>query len=191
MDSNHNIDDKDVENINNNLKSSEKNNGSSDSLTSLSSKISRKERLQKIRIFNSATLLQSNWRRHIIQSQYKTKLSNKNNSDPEENIIEIAAEKKMMDEIKTETNLIKEDDHHFIWPACIKDNFTTANRPNLDEDGELVEKWVIDNKKILIRTLTWNLMARLPPPAPENQDDPFILNILPRNKYEHYLFIII
>lgn len=162
--------------------------GSNDSLISLSSKLSRKERLQKIRIFNSAILIQSNWRRHIIHSQYKTKLLKNNIDNQEEKIIEIAAEEKMMDEIETENNLIKEDNHHFVWPTCLKDNFDIDNRPNLQVDDELVEKWVIDNKKILVRTLTWNLMARLPPPAPDNQDDPFGLNILPRNKCVLFIY---
>lgn len=64
------------------------------------------------------------------------------------------------------------------WPSPIVEDFT-AGWPVLCSESEEhdVEKWVINNKKILIRTSTWNLCAK-PPPNIES----LCANLLPTDR---------
>lgn len=60
----------------------------------------------------------------------------------------------------------------------IVENF--ENWPKLDASvsDDVVEKWILDNKRVLMRTITWNLAAN-PPPAIGY----VTVNLLPKDRY--------
>lgn len=74
------------------------------------------------------------------------------------------------------------------WPASIDDDYVTLSDgsevpwPQLDGvPDEDVQKWISTNKKVLIRTVTWNLQAKRPPPVEDVQ-----VRMLPPNKFHLY-----
>jgi phosphatidylinositol-bisphosphatase len=72
------------------------------------------------------------------------------------------------------------------WPEPLLENYNT-NWPNLDTDMiKDVESWIITNKKLLVRSITWNLNGKTLP-----TDDDFIQSlskeILVNNKYHIYV----
>ena len=68
----------------------------------------------------------------------------------------------------------------FIWPEPFEENNENNELwPNLSADLEEVEKWVLENKRILMRCITWNLCAKDPPHTSEMKR-----KLIPQNKYE-------
>jgi hypothetical protein len=67
-----------------------------------------------------------------------------------------------------------------VWPEPLVETFdSTWPSLSLSETSVAdVEKWVVDNRKVLIRTVTWNLCAK-PPPATSG----ISLNLLPRDRF--------
>lgn len=82
-----------------------------------------------------------------------------------------------MEESDLNTNL------PFIWPEPLIENFNDKDWPQLHLDDESIEKWVIDNKKVLIRVVTWNLCAN-PPPSSNDISN----YMLPKNKYAYFYY---
>jgi hypothetical protein len=73
-----------------------------------------------------------------------------------------------------------------IWPAVVTENFgDTGSWPALSSEvtDESVEAWVRENKKVIVRTVTWNLCAQPPPSVGDIQ-----LNLLPKDKFVLQLF---
>ena len=80
-----------------------------------------------------------------------------------------------------------------MWSSiCIKEKFDDADWPELDStpspsecenkpDGNKITRWIKTNKKVLLRTVTWNLEAQPPPEV-----DKAIIELLPRNKFHLY-----
>lgn len=64
-----------------------------------------------------------------------------------------------------------------VWPDPIVEDFHDPEWPDLTVSKEEVERWVLTHKKMLIRTVTWNLCAK-PPPAKEAMTT----TLLPSNK---------
>jgi ribosomal protein S18 len=54
-----------------------------------------------------------------------------------------------------------------IWPDPLVENFNDSDWPNLDLQDAEVLKWVTEHKRVLLRTITWNLCAKPPPPKEE------------------------
>ena len=67
-----------------------------------------------------------------------------------------------------------------VWPSPLQEDVQAL--PSLESVGPEVEKWVRANKKISIRTVTWNLCARAPPPI-----EAATSFLLPRNMYHLYV----
>lgn len=65
------------------------------------------------------------------------------------------------------------------WPEVIVEDFTDKSWPDLSPGAsdEAVENWVHENKKVLVRTVTWNLCAEPPPAVGDIQQ-----NLLPKDK---------
>jgi hypothetical protein len=53
-----------------------------------------------------------------------------------------------------------------IWPSPVVENFNDPDWPILEADDTDVRNWVTSNKRLLLRTVTWNMCAR-PPPSKE------------------------
>ena len=72
------------------------------------------------------------------------------------------------------------------WPEPFRDNFDERlKRPNLDfidKNVETIESWILENKKVLIRLITWNLCARNPPAV-----DEITRTLIPKNKFHFYV----
>lgn len=49
------------------------------------------------------------------------------------------------------------------WPDPLVEDFTDSEWPDLSQSDANVQAWVLKNKKILLRTITWNLCAKPPP----------------------------
>ena len=73
-----------------------------------------------------------------------------------------------------------------VWPAVVTEDFgDTGSWPNLSSEvsDESVEAWVRENKKVIVRTVTWNLCAQPPPSVGDIQ-----LNLLPKDRFVLQLF---
>jgi len=70
------------------------------------------------------------------------------------------------------------------WPVPLDDHALRASGewPVLSHCGPEVEQWVRDNKRLMIRAVTWNLCAQKPPPI--EQATKFLL---PLNNYHIYI----
>lgn len=70
-----------------------------------------------------------------------------------------------------------------VWPKPLVEDFTDRDWPDLqttsDED---VVKWVMTNKRLLIRTVTWNLCAK-PPPNKESLTQ----SLIPPHRFHLYI----
>lgn len=66
------------------------------------------------------------------------------------------------------------------WPEVITENFADSSWPDLSPDtpDESVEAWVNQHKRVLVRTVTWNLCAEPPPAVGEIQQ-----KLLPKDRY--------
>ena len=72
-----------------------------------------------------------------------------------------------------------------VWPEAMDDKELINDNskwPDLTESEENVEKWVVENKILLIRAVTWNLCARAPPEVEATN-----VTLLPKNKYHMYV----
>eukprot|EP00607_Mallomonas_marina_P001746 CAMPEP_0182437942 /NCGR_PEP_ID=MMETSP1167-20130531/85388_1 /TAXON_ID=2988 /ORGANISM="Mallomonas Sp, Strain CCMP3275" /LENGTH=662 /DNA_ID=CAMNT_0024631047 /DNA_START=398 /DNA_END=2386 /DNA_ORIENTATION=- len=72
------------------------------------------------------------------------------------------------------------------WPEPIEDDFVSLSDgtpwPQLERvPDEEVQRWIFKNERILIRTVTWNLQAKKPPPVEEVN-----MKLLPVNKFHLY-----
>lgn len=114
-----------------------------------------------------------------------------------------------MTEISNENVIEKEV---FIWPDPIVEDFNDSLWPpvdliisldNIQDDNSIgsessnnrdillresprskvIEKWVLDNQKIYLRLVTWNLCAKPPPSI-----DLVTVNLLPRNKLVNHIY---
>ena len=85
-------------------------------------------------------------------------------------------------EVQTLEQLEAGDDTAYVhvWPAPLQED--EKSLPGLDSVGPEVEEWVRAEKKISIRTVTWNLCARAPPPI-----EAATTLLLPRNRYHLYV----
>jgi hypothetical protein len=66
-----------------------------------------------------------------------------------------------------------------VWPEPLVESFD-GTWPSLSSETSVadVEKWVVENKRVLIRTVTWNLCAK-PPPSSSG----ICVNLLPKDRY--------
>lgn len=65
------------------------------------------------------------------------------------------------------------------WPEVIVEDFSDNSWPDLSPSvsDEAVESWVHENKRVLVRTVTWNLCAEPPPAVGDIQQ-----NLLPKDR---------
>jgi hypothetical protein len=95
------------------------------------------------------------------------------NEDPEESQLVDNAERNAASVIETESSKPPK------WPTALNDDFSHPNWPNLNsDDDENVSRWVLENRKVLIRTITWNLCAKKPPAISMLAN-----KLIPQNKY--------
>lgn len=66
----------------------------------------------------------------------------------------------------TDQEKAEENEKPSVWPSPLVEDFNDPDWPNLEADDTEVLKWVTANKKLLMRTITWNLCAK-PPPSKE------------------------
>jgi hypothetical protein len=60
-----------------------------------------------------------------------------------------------------------EEQKKAVWPAPIVEIFNDPEWPNLEAEDSEVLKWVTSSRKLLLKTVTWNLCAKNPPPKEE------------------------
>lgn len=65
-----------------------------------------------------------------------------------------------------DTPKVEENPAPSVWPSPFVEDFNDPDWPNLEADESEVLKWVTANKRLMMRTVTWNLCAK-PPPAKE------------------------
>ena len=93
---------------------------------------------------------------------------------------ELKLSKEAADKEAESLKRIDNSNHVHVWPEPVQDN--TFALPNLDTTGPEVEEWVRANKKLSMRTVTWNLCARPPPKVDATQ-----VTLLPKNRYHLYV----
>eukprot|EP01033_Poteriospumella_lacustris_P000215 gene215-gene20 len=49
------------------------------------------------------------------------------------------------------------------WPEPVVEDFNDPDWPSLSGSDEEVRRWVLENKKLMMRVVTWNLCAKPPP----------------------------
>jgi hypothetical protein len=64
-----------------------------------------------------------------------------------------------------------------VWPEPFVEDFGGDDWPDLELDDNKVENWAFENKRILLRVVTWNLCAKSPPSV-----DQLTRKILPLNR---------
>eukprot|EP01031_Cornospumella_fuschlensis_P027507 gene27507-33224_t len=69
-----------------------------------------------------------------------------------------------------------------IWPEPFVEDFNDPNWPNLGLGNDEIEKWVLENKQVMVRTVTWNLCAKPPP-----NKDAIVNTTIPLNKFHVYV----
>jgi hypothetical protein len=78
------------------------------------------------------------------------------------------------------------------WPTPLTESFSYDTRPRIDDCADaVVENWVVENKKVLIRLVTWNLCAKKPPDVKHLES-----KLLPKNRWAdiislNYIFFIL
>lgn len=82
--------------------------------------------------------------------------------------------------IQSEPNLTESRSVKTKWPTPIVENFDDPDWPSFDHSDNDILKWVMINKRILIRTVTWNMCAKPPP-----QKDQLLESLLIK-KYDNY-----
>jgi len=126
---------------------------------------------------------------NIKDSKDSNIINNTNNDDDDndENEELDNDEKKIIaDSIAAEEREVNNINEKVQWPEPFRDNFDeTLKRPNLDfidKNVETIESWILENKKVLIRLITWNLCARNPPAV-----DEITKTLIPKNKFHFYV----
>jgi hypothetical protein len=66
----------------------------------------------------------------------------------------------------TESNTEQSTKKTLQWPKPLTEDFDDPEWPNLDDSDDQILDWVMRTKRLLVRTVTWNLCAK-PPPAKE------------------------
>jgi len=51
-----------------------------------------------------------------------------------------------------------------LWPSPLIENFNDPDWPKFTGSDEEISTWVMSNKRLLLRTITWNMCAKPPPP---------------------------
>lgn len=85
------------------------------------------------------------------------------------------------EEEEEEEDAVQEDkpikgEEAFEWPTVLDDYESSCNRPNFQSNNDVIE-WVVANKCVLMRVITWNLCARPPPPIEHTR-----VHLLPDDK---------
>ena len=66
----------------------------------------------------------------------------------------------------------------FLWPSAFVEAFDESlpalDASTLDDD---VKRWVVENKKVLMRVVTWNMAANDPPPMEDVE-----VTLVPKNR---------
>jgi hypothetical protein len=62
---------------------------------------------------------------------------------------------------------VKDKEEKLKWPEPFVEDFGGDDWPNLEQDDSKVENWAFENKRILLRVVTWNLCAKAPPKIEE------------------------
>lgn len=104
--------------------------------------------------------------------------------DPEEQHLETEAIAEETIAIKSKNSFILSQAPIDGWPAPIKENFDET-WPNLSDSKHHVPDWIVNNECLLIRSVTWNLCGKKPPP-----DSAVVERLLPKDKFVfyHYCF---
>jgi hypothetical protein len=55
------------------------------------------------------------------------------------------------------------------WPRPLVEDFNDKDWPNLDDTDDNILNWAMKHKRLLVRTITWNLCAKPPPPKAQLQ----------------------
>jgi hypothetical protein len=121
-------------------------------------------------------------------------------SDDDETPSNVATDDPSKEEKQEATNEKESTDQPSVWPSTYHDTFTSlgdtdAPWPNLSSSSsssspssssehsqnqtESPLQWVLEHQQVVMRTVTWNMQARDPPPVLEVQK-----TLLPLNKYE-------
>lgn len=64
-----------------------------------------------------------------------------------------------------------------VWPEPFVEDFNDPDWPSFDVSNDEIEKWVLENKRVMVRTVTWNLCAKPPP-----NKDAITNTTIPNNK---------
>lgn len=68
------------------------------------------------------------------------------------------------------------------WPEPLVEDFNDPDWPSLNSSDDEIRRWVLENKKLMMRVVTWNLCAKPPP-----QQSKLAEKLLPK-KYVYSLF---
>ena len=107
-----------------------------------------------------------------VQTESKSQITELCNSDDESEDSEPNNEptpniEATRDEIQCPVDLLEESyNRKFKWPNVLR-----SALPILGNDEDSL-KWVVENKKVLIRNISWNLCARPPPPMESLKSSP-------------------
>mmetsp|Transcript_24339 Transcript_24339/g.35686 ORF Transcript_24339/g.35686 Transcript_24339/m.35686 type:complete len:505 (+) Transcript_24339:266-1780(+) len=176
--------------------------------SSVEKKRHRKLKLEKLRQEKHATTIQSIWRGAKTRKELEknttagspcsgpTKCDNENVDGPassqsdEENkeaisediVLPADAQKEISSDRKPE-----DEPQTYSWPETMHDTFEYCESDqwhNLETASHHdIMAWVLDNKKVLFRAVTWNMMAKKPPPAEDIQR-----KLLPLNRFHIIAF---
>ena len=124
---------------------------------------------------------------NVKDSKDSNIINNNDDDDNDDNEELDNDEKKIIaDSIAAEEREVNNINEKVQWPEPFRDNFDeTLKRPNLDfidKNVETIESWILENKKVLIRLITWNLCARNPPAI-----DEITKTLIPKNKFHFYI----
>jgi hypothetical protein len=50
-----------------------------------------------------------------------------------------------------------------LWPNPLVEDFNDPDWPKLSGTDEEIANWVMSNRRLLMRTVTWNMCAKPPP----------------------------
>jgi len=152
----------------------------------------RKLKIQKLHEEKHATAIQAQWRGKMIRQQL---VENEISSDVDEDELEASTAapevakdmnvEQIREEaaIRTDTEFLKSKNQEEVssWPKVLVENFESPLEgsawPELSGHSSLCWKWLMENKKIVTRCVTWNLCGNNPPSKEEIQK-----LVLPLNK---------
>lgn len=90
---------------------------------------------------------------------------------PDDNATEAEASSPVPESIESAANELPPIGHK--WPTPLTEDFNDPDWPNLEDSDENILDWVMKTKKLLVRTVTWNLCAKPPPPKEQLQNSLF------------------